>query len=463
MNISRTQILVALAACLAIAIGAFVDVYAPSAQATDVEATVFFSLAALIAHGLTYRLSGGGFGNIVFVPLLSCVAVAPGPAAVVGTATAVLVGEYLRRREPIRVVFNASQLTIAVGLSILVYRTAGGEALADAGPGNFAPFIAAFATFFVSNALLFSCVVAASTNERFSSVLARVAGGAALFYDLIGIPIVFGFAYAYTRLGWAWSGALLLPLFAIRQMYKVNRELQAVNEELLQLMVAAIEARDPYTSGHSQRVATYSRIVAHSAGLSARETSRVYTAALLHDVGKIHEEFAPILKKPGRLTDAEFAVMRTHSEKGAALVARVSQFVDLIPAIRGHHEAWDGSGYPQGLQGERISVWARVITFADTIDAMTTDRPYREALNTDAVRSEIHRQAGKQFDPRIAETLVSDSRWTEMAAAIRSNRFTHVPVTNEQPSVPRHSAAYATPYAGTAAIPPAATGANQSR
>jgi HD-GYP domain-containing protein (c-di-GMP phosphodiesterase class II) len=167
----------------------------------------------------------------------------------------------------------------------------------------------------------------------------------------------------------------------------------------------------------------------------------VYTAALLHDVGKIHEEFAPILRKPGRLTEAEFAVMRSHSEKGAILVARVSQFADLVPAIKGHHEAWDGSGYPEGLHGESIPRWARVIALADTIDAMTTDRPYREALSARAVRLEIERQAGKQFDPAIARALTSPAHWTGMERAL----------TREQPgstdatpaalrAIPRHSA-----------------------
>jgi HD-GYP domain-containing protein (c-di-GMP phosphodiesterase class II) len=150
--------------------------------------------------------------------------------------------------------------------------------------------------------------------------------------------------------------------------------------------------------------------------------------------------------------------MKSHSEKGAALVSKVSQFLDLIPAIRAHHEAWDGTGYPNGLAGERIPLWARVITFADTIDAMTTDRPYREALATDSVRAEIVRQAGKQFDPRIAELLTSDLKWREMAATIRKNRHTHIPVSGEGPALPRHSAAYETPYAGTQAIAPGPAG-----
>ena len=442
MKPSRTEAFVACAAILALVVLGAVARYTPPVSAEDVEAAVFFAIAALVAHGLAYRLRGGGFGNIAFIPLLRGVAVAPGFASVVGTGTALLLGEYLRRRDPIKVIFNSAQLTIAVGLAVLVYLNTGGEPLTRAGLSNLVPFVAAFGTFFVSNAILFAGVVAVSSNERFSHVLVRAGGGASLIYDLVGIPLVFGFAYAYVRIGWAWSGALLLPMFAIRQMYKVNRELQTVNEDLLQLMVAAIEARDPYTSGHSQRVAEYSKIVARAAGLGPRATERVHTAALLHDVGKIHEEFAPILRKPGRLSDAEFAIMKSHSHKGAVLVGRVTQFEDLVPAVRGHHEAWNGSGYPDQIAGEKIDLWARILAFADTIDAMTTDRPYREALSTDTVREEVIREAGRQFDPRIAAALTSDARWTEMANAIREYRHSHIPQTAER-RVPRHSSANA--------------------
>ncbi len=242
----------------------------------------------------------------------------------------------------------------------------------------------------------------------------------AVRYDLMALPIVYGFAFLYREYTW-WALGVALPLLGLRQLYKTNRQLETINEELLQLMVAAIEARDPYTSGHSRRVAQYSRIVARAAGLNNRAIDRLATAALLHDVGKIHEEFAPILRKPGRLTEDEFAIMRTHPEKGAVLVAKVTQFRDLVPAIRSHHEAWNGSGYPDKLTGDRIPLWARVIVFADTIDAMTTDRPYREALSADSVREELLSQAGRQFDPRITADLITDRYWSQLADAIRSN------------------------------------------
>lgn len=430
--------LVALTA-LAILVGA--ALLAPPSGPDDVEAAVFFSLAAFVAHRLAYKLPRSGIGDIAFIPLLSGVAVAPSFAIVLGTGVALLIGEYFRGRETIRVIFNAAQLTIAVGLAVLVFNQTGGVPLTGGGFRTVGPFVAAFVMYFLSNALCFAGVVAVSSSERFASVLARAAGGASLIYDLIGIPIVYGFAYAYIRIGWVWSGALLLPLFALRQIYKTNRELQTVNEELLQLMVAAIEARDPYTSGHSQRVAAYSRIVSRAAGLSPRAEERVFTAALMHDVGKIHEEFAPILRKPGRLDDAEFAIMKSHSEKGAALAAKVTQFADLIPAIRGHHEAWDGRGYPDGLKAESIPSWARIIAVADTIDAMTTDRPYRRALTVDEVRTELLAQSGRQFEPALVAAVAADARWAELKRLLAASEVRR-PTPIETVAVPRHSAAH---------------------
>jgi putative nucleotidyltransferase with HDIG domain len=250
---------------------------------------------------------------------------------------------------------------------------------------------------------------------------------------------VYGFAYVFVKLGWTWTAVLVLPLFGLRQLYKTNWQLQTINEELLQLMVAAIEARDPYTSGHSQRVADYTEVVCRAAGLSPRATERVYAAALLHDVGKIHEEFAPILRKPSRLTDAEFSIMKTHSAKGAALVGKVSQFQDLVASIRSHHESWDGAGYPDGLKASEIPLWARVIAIADTVDAMTTDRPYRQALSADAVRSELVRQAGRQFDPHLASAVASDRMWPELRDALAANSAARQPAI-DLGAIPRHSA-----------------------
>jgi putative nucleotidyltransferase with HDIG domain len=387
----------------------------------DAAATAaFFALIGLAAQALAHRLPKGGSGAIGFIPFMSALLVAPGLPLVFAVALAVLAAEVLQRRVVLKASFNVAQHVLAISLAVLVFNVLHGVPLTPNGEFGILPFAASFVTFLLVNTVMVSGVIAVSENRRVLHVWRQVTHGTVL-YDFLALPVVYLFAWVYVAKG-AWlASAIAVPLIGLRQLYKTNRQLETVNEEMLQLMVAAIEARDPYTSGHSRRVAEYSRIVAHAAGLGARATDRVHTAALLHDVGKIHEEFAPILRKPGRLSEAEFAIMRSHSEKGAVLVAKVTQFRDLIQVIRSHHEAWDGSGYPDQLSGEQIPVWARVIAFADTIDAMTSDRPYREALTPECVREEIRRYAGRQFDPAIAAQLITDRYWFQMVEVIRSN------------------------------------------
>ena len=380
----------------------------------------YFALIGVLAQALAYRLPKGGVGNISFVPFLTAIAIAPTASVAVSVSLAVALAEVMQRRERLKAVFNVAQYTLATSIAVAVFHMSGGERFAVGAAPSMLPLSLACISYFAANKLCFSGVISVSSRRPFSEVVAPALQGA-LIYDLFSIPIVYGFAWVYANYGSGYALAIAVPIIGLRQLYKTNWQLEQVNEELLQLMVAAIEARDPYTFGHSQRVAQYSRILCRSLNLSARTTERVATAALLHDVGKIHEEFAPILRKPSRLTPEEFAVMSTHAEKGAVLVAKVTQFEDLVPAVRSHHEAWNGTGYPMRLTGDAIPLWARIIALADTIDAMTTDRPYREALAPDAVRAEIVRQAGKQFDPIICESLLAPTNWQGMIGAIARN------------------------------------------
>jgi len=206
----------------------------------------------------------------------------------------------------------------------------------------------------------------------------------------------------------------MLAVLGIRFTYQSTHQLRTTNFELLELFVQTVEFRDPYTSGHSKRVKRYSRIIARAIGLSPKEIERIGTAALLHDVGKIHEVFAPILSKPGRLTPEERAIMELHPVKSAELVAKISDLQDLIPDVRHHHENWDGTGYPDRLAGRDIPLASRIIMFADTIDAMTTDRPYRKAMSAAEVRDELVKFSGTQFDPNICEALLNSPEYFEI-------------------------------------------------
>ncbi|MBI3567661.1 MAG: HD-GYP domain-containing protein [Gemmatimonadetes bacterium] len=400
----------------------------------SLQAAGFFALLGALASVLAYNLPRDAAGNISFIPLLSAAAIAPSLSVVLACTLAVTLAEVMHRREFVKAVFNISQTSLAIAVAVLIYHALGGTPLSPSQNQPIFPFMVAFTAFFIVNTACVSGVIAVSQHQRFLGIWWQNTRGA-LVYDFFAIPAVYGFAFVYAKFDAGWCAALALPLFGLRQLYKTNWQLERINEELLQVMVAAIEARDPYTSGHSQRVAEYAGIVARSAGVGARSVGRLAMAGLLHDIGKIYEEFAPILRKPGRLTAEEFEIMKTHSEKGARLVAKVSQLRDLVGPIRSHHEAWDGSGYPDGLQGSAIPLWARVIAFADTIDAMTTDRPYREALDADTVRAELVRESGTQFDPVIARRLTSDEHWSEMAVAISRNIASRRSPTHAIPAV----------------------------
>lgn len=398
----------------AIALAAFLAL-GPVPTAEQWRAAAFFAGFGILAFALAYRTSQQTLGSIGFLPSLSSALVSPNAATLVAVLVSSLVGELAVKRQPIKAAFNTAQHVLSVAAGIYAYDALGGRSVLEHSPGV-VPFLALVLIYFTFNKLAVATVVSAAEGGATPEIWMKSMRGSAL-YDALAFPLIVFFAIAYAKLGPGWSAILALPMLGIRQLYRTVFALEKINEELLQLMVASIEARDPYTSGHSQRVARYARVIARAAGLSGKLLDRTETAALLHDVGKIHEEFAIILRKPGRLTDDEFAVMKTHPEKSAELVSKVTHFADLVPAVRAHHEAWDGSGYPHRLQGESIPLAARIIALADTVDAMTTSRPYRKGLSLDQVRAEIQREAGRQFDPAICDRLLAPAAWNALVQA----------------------------------------------
>lgn len=174
---------------------------------------------------------------------------------------------------------------------------------------------------------------------------------------------------------------------------------------LLRSLTSAVDAKDTYTCGHSERVALLSRYIAQQAGLSQTMVERVYMAGLLHDVGKIGVPEA-VLQKAGRLDPAEFELIKKHPEIGAKILGDIKQIEDIIPGVLHHHERYDGKGYPAGLGGENIPLMGRIICLADCFDAMTSSRTYRKALPLEVALAEIRRCAGTQFDPTLADAFL---------------------------------------------------------
>ena len=174
---------------------------------------------------------------------------------------------------------------------------------------------------------------------------------------------------------------------------------------LLHSLTSAVDAKDAYTCGHSERVALLCRQLAIEAKLSEHEVDRIYMAGLLHDVGKIGVPEA-VLQKPGKLTPEEFDQMKKHPEIGARILADIKQIRDIIPGVLHHHERYDGKGYPAGLAAEGIPMMGRILCLADCFDAMTSNRTYRKALPLEVALTEIRRCSGTQFDPGLAEAFL---------------------------------------------------------
>lgn len=321
-----------------------------------------------------------------------------------------------------RVIFNTAQRLLSVTLAILAYQLLGGSvppsylvldqvSTADVQRDLFLFFCIALIYFAVNKATV-AGASALSSGRPFREVWYLNFRGI-IGFDLGASALAVLIAWLYVqadRVGYGPIGLVLAvaPIVFVRHVYRMYYDLQESGEELLELMVKAIEARDPYTSGHSIRVRSLSRAIALELDLPARDLEEVETAALLHDVGKIHEEFAPLLRKESRLTPEEMALMQTHAVRSAELVGIISKFRGGVQrAVRHHHERWDGQGYPDGIQGEEIPLASRIILISDTIDAMTTDRPYRKRLSLEVVVAELQKCKGTQFDPRLVEAAVS--------------------------------------------------------
>ena len=220
-----------------------------------------------------------------------------------------------------------------------------------------------------------------------------------------------------------WLALVLLVRSAAARLSRQNDALQARSRELtessrlveeslletIETLNAAVEARDPYTAGHSQRVRRVALAIGRELSLPAPQLGALGTAALFHDVGKIGIPDS-ILTKTGPLEPGEAAIMREHVTRGAEIASKVSSFQDAVPAIRHHHERWDGLGYPEGLRGEDIPLEAAIVGLADAWDAMTTDRPYAHGLSLNEAMLQVRSGRGKQFAPTVVDAFWNVAR-----------------------------------------------------
>jgi HD-GYP domain-containing protein (c-di-GMP phosphodiesterase class II) len=209
------------------------------------------------------------------------------------------------------------------------------------------------------------------------------------------------------------TGALM-----VAKLTRANQELKMAYRDTLDAVVNTLEARDPYTRGHTERVKIIAKSIAGRMGLSGEELFNLEIGALLHDVGKIGVT-DKILQKPGPLDSKERERIREHPAKGNAILSNIAYLKGAIPCVLHHHERFDGGGYPQRLAGVDIPLPGRIISVADAFDAMTTDRPYRPAIPFTRALAELRREAGRQFDPKVVRAFLHVWRRGGLAAQLR--------------------------------------------
>lgn len=460
---NRTNLLHAYVGAVALAAATALALSFPGREALDgVWGPVVVVLVGFAFQlGSTQLRGGDAEGSLTFIPQLTGGLLFGSFWGGVLAAIPAALWQVKQRKTLVKAIFNVSQFVLAIVLAFTVYGRLGGgfpprfmvvdNPTLQLGVAETGAFLVAALVYFLVNSMLVSGAVALSSGKSLANVWSKNTFWV-LRYDLIASTFALLVVWLYLRLDGAGTlgklAFLVLVFFlgVVRRAYiKLNQtqdlldQLGKAHEQLgqnvrdvLAMMVKSIEARDPYTSGHSRRVGALAKAIAVEFGLGPAEVEKVETAALLHDVGKIHAEFAPLLAKDGRLTPEEWEVMKTHSVKSAELVGLFAAFRgDVEPMVRHHHERWDGKGYPDGVEAESIPLGARIIMISDTIDAMTTDRPYRKALSFEVVVSELQKYRGIQFDPHLVEAtirsmtvrrMVSDPAFFAEQAVVPSSR-----------------------------------------
>jgi len=385
-----------------------------------------FFLVATLAEGLAIDFGTGkqARSSLAFLPLLACTILFSPIVSVVIVVTTLAVSSFLLRRQSLlKGGFNIAQVVISVGLAGTAYGLRA-TPLAS-GPDveiSYLGFSLLAASFFSTNILFASSAIAVIRRQPLSLILPQVVGprGANLWYDLLASPIAIVTAILYDDYWITGLFVIILPLLLIRYSYLSKLQLEEANRDLLKVLVKAIETRDPYTSGHSLRVATLARLIGRDLDLPNSKVEQVEMAALLHDIGKIDSIYSAVIRKPYDLNTDEKNLIRTHATKGADLLETLSSVgSEIVRAVRHHHERFDGTGYPDGLRGEGIPIAARIIMLSDSIDAMLSDRPYRKALTVEHVYGELARCSSSQFDPSIVRVILGRDTLQRAAELVR--------------------------------------------
>ena len=377
----------------------------PTEPRVDVWLALGFGLLIFFAEQFPVRLPlGEGSISVSFV-LMTAVIIVGGPAEVgIAAAFGFLTVRGARKVSLPRHLFNAAELSLASTVAGLTYEAILTQPIHEAAdmfrgfPPVLLPVLGVTAVQFLMNTSLVALVVAIARGGRMRNIWR------AQFANLLRGYIAFGvlgviLAALYLEMGAASVIFLLVPLLVARNAFQSAVEMETAYEATVRSMIKAIEAKDPYTKGHAERVARLSEMTARAYGLTPDQCRVIRYIALMHDVGKLGVS-TKILAKPGKLTDEEYEHMKQHPIRGYEIVSEIDFLKQAAEtAVRHHHERMDGRGYPDGLAGEEIPVIARIVMVCDAFDSMTSTRVYRRAKGIEDALAELHRCVGTQFDP----------------------------------------------------------------
>lgn len=374
-------------------------------------AVLFFGVFAILTESLGVNLPRAGAISVSLAVLFAIlITFGPLAAAVVAVFTSVTWKDVKNKTSFFRWIFNGGESILTTGLAGLMYLYAGGSLLFNRGlvfsdfPRALLPLSLSLLTFFMLDSALVS--IAIGFYEDVSPLSIWLVDCKWAFFNYVTLGILgIALGEVYVKVGPPGIVLLIIPLLVARKDFEVYMTLQDAYMKTVGSLVTAIEAKDPYTKGHSERVAEYAEGAAREMGWSEDKVEIIRYAALLHDVGKIGIA-KRILGKAGKLTEEEFKVVQDHPDLGARIIKEIKFLEDVIPAVFHHHEACDGSGYLEGLVGESIPVAARIMAVADSFDAMTSARPYRPALDRETAARELIACSGAQFDQGIVEALL---------------------------------------------------------
>jgi hypothetical protein len=353
-----------------------------------------------------------GSRDLVTIALGSVIAMAALP--LVGVWGAILLASLslfdFDRQPLVKRLFNCASMVLATGASALVFSALGGtEIRAGSFPYLLVPFLAALAVNCLVSGVLVASVVRLHQGVPMRAVLhgTMAASVAGYFgYGLFGLLLAVIWDADGAKVGPAAAVLVLLPLFVARWAYEQYAEEQRAYDSTVRALMAAVETKDLYTRGHSERVSAASVLIARVIGMREDRVGSLRYAGMLHDVGKLGVP-TRVLQKSGRLTEAEFAAIQRHPMQGLEIVREIDFLDEAMAGIMHHHERLDGLGYPMGLSGQQIPEFARVIAVADAFDSMTTTRSYRGARSVPEALVELRRCAGSQFDPGMVEAMVT--------------------------------------------------------